>query len=254
MVIFISCLVLSVTYIYICLFLLFFPYLGFSVLTDGGGGHGHSHGGGGGHGHGHSHGGSAKNNHSHGHHHLSPDGDVSSREASPQPLTPTPDSEADTTSEKSTKPVAAPSAASQMNMKGVFLHVLADALGSVIVCISACVIIFTDFEYKEYVDPTLSVLMVTLIIYSTWGLLVESAMILLQTVPTHIQIDSLQRKLLQEVSELFLLLKGKCLCSPCDYFSCETHCGVHQIVISGSHGVVILWEGICVSRDQLSCL
>lgn len=84
-------------------------------------------------------------------------------------------------------------------MRGVFLHVLADALGSVIVCASACVYMFTDFTYKEYVDPTLSVLMVILIMYSTWGLLVESAMILLQTVPTHIQVDSLEKKLLQEI-------------------------------------------------------
>lgn len=86
-----------------------------------------------------------------------------------------------------------------MNMRGVFLHVLADALGSVIVCASACVILFTDFSYKDYVDPTLSVMMVCLILYSTWGLLIESAMILLQTVPTHIQVDSLQKKLLKEV-------------------------------------------------------
>lgn len=93
----------------------------------------------------------------------------------------------------------AATSAQQMNMRGVFLHVLADALGSVIVCASALVIMFTDFQYKDYVDPSLSVIMVILIIYSTWGLLVESAMILLQTVPTHIQVDYLQRKLLQEV-------------------------------------------------------
>lgn len=92
-----------------------------------------------------------------------------------------------------------PSSSAQLNMRGVFLHVLADALGSVIVCASALVIRFTDFGYKDYVDPTLSVVMVCLILYSTWGLLVESAMILLQTVPTHIQVDSLQSKLLQEV-------------------------------------------------------
>lgn len=132
-------------------------------------------------------------------------------------MTPTPDSEVDSVSEKSGKQLnQAPSAASQMNMRGVFLHVLADALGSVIVCASACVIMFTNFEYKDYVDPTLSVLMVTLIMYSTWGLLVESAMILLQTVPTHIQIDSLQRKLLQEVIELLL---NVCLLFDCSGFS-----------------------------------
>lgn len=85
-------------------------------------------------------------------------------------------------------------------MKGVFLHVMADALGSLIVCISAIIMIsFTDWKYNDKVDPFLSVMMVCLILYSTWPLLVESAMILLQTVPTHIQVDSLQKKLLEEV-------------------------------------------------------
>lgn len=90
-------------------------------------------------------------------------------------------------------------AGSQMNMRGVFLHVLADALGSVIVIVSALIIWLTDWEYRFYVDPGLSVMMVCLIMKSTWPLLVESALILLQTVPTHIQVDSLQKKLLHEI-------------------------------------------------------
>ena len=40
-----------------------------------------------------------------------------------------------------------------LNMRGVFLHVMADALGSVIVIISAVVMWKTDWEYKLYVDP-----------------------------------------------------------------------------------------------------
>lgn len=88
---------------------------------------------------------------------------------------------------------------SQMNMRGVFLHVLADALGSVIVIISALVIWQTNWTYRFYVDPALSIVMVCLIMRSTWPLLVESALILLQTVPTHIQVDSLQKKLLQDI-------------------------------------------------------
>lgn len=87
-----------------------------------------------------------------------------------------------------------------MNMRGVFLHVLADALGSVIVCVSACIIQFTDWSIRDYVDPSLSVVMVVLIMYSTWPLLVESAMILLQTVPTHIEVDHLRKKLISEVN------------------------------------------------------
>ena len=47
-----------------------------------------------------------------------------------------------------------------MNMRGVFLHVMADALGSVIVIISAVIMWKTDWEYKLYVDTGLSILLV----------------------------------------------------------------------------------------------
>merc|ERR1719466_192823 len=89
--------------------------------------------------------------------------------------------------------------ASNMNMRGVFLHVMADALGSVVVIISAVIMWQTDWEYKLYVDPGLSILLVMLILRSVWPLLIESALILLQTVPTHIQVDSLQQKLMSKV-------------------------------------------------------
>ena len=42
---------------------------------------------------------------------------------------------------------------SQMNMRGVFLHVMGDALGSVVVIISALIMWRTEWEYKFYVDP-----------------------------------------------------------------------------------------------------
>ena len=45
------------------------------------------------------------------------------------------------------------SAGSQMNMRGVFLHVMADALGSVVVIISALIMWLTEWKYKDYVDP-----------------------------------------------------------------------------------------------------
>ncbi|CAG0878940.1 unnamed protein product [Darwinula stevensoni] len=90
--------------------------------------------------------------------------------------------------------------ASQMNMRGVFLHVFADALGSVIVIVSAAIIWQTDWKYRFYLDPALSILMVILIMKSVWPLLVESAMILLQTVPTHIDMDRIKQQLLAEVN------------------------------------------------------
>ena len=112
-------------------------------------------------------------------------------------------------------------------MKGVFLHVLADALGSIVVIISALIIWLTDWEYRMYVDPTLSICLVGLIMWTTWPLrklnylvtwrestflfifvcypllhdnaVQESALILLQTVPTHIQLDDIQRRLVSQV-------------------------------------------------------
>lgn len=147
------------------------------------------------HGHGHSHGG-----HSHDNHMFPPleevlaEGDINDNKGNFQ--VPLPDSKEPPQTENSVKKE---SSSSQMNMHGVFLHVLADALGSVIVIISALIIYLTQWEYRFYVDPALSVLMVCLIMNSTWPLLKESAMILLQTVPTHIQVDYLQNKLLHEI-------------------------------------------------------
>jgi len=94
---------------------------------------------------------------------------------------------------------AKPPSGAHMNMHGVFLHVLADALGSVVVIISALIIWLTEWKYRMYIDPFLSLVMVCLILSSVWPLLVESSKILLQTVPTHLQIDALKKKLLSEV-------------------------------------------------------
>ena len=70
--------------------------------------------------------------------------------------------------------------ASNMNMRGVFLHVLADALGSVVVIISAVIMWKTEWQYKKYVDPGLSLVLVLLMMKGVWPLLIESALILLQ--------------------------------------------------------------------------
>jgi len=162
--------------------------------SHGGGSHGHSHGGGS---HGHSHGNGHNHSHLHGHSHLSQlatmddnenDADYQSPQQSPS-----------LRSKSHNKEDSKVKSGTQLNMKGVFLHVLADALGSVVVIISALIIWLTDWEYRMYVDPTLSICLVGLIMWTTWPLLQESALILLQTVPTHIQLDDIQRRLVSQV-------------------------------------------------------
>lgn len=130
--------------------------------------------------------------------------------------------------------------ASQLNMRGVFLHVLGDALGSVIVVVNAIIFYFvwqpckadevcvnpcinshtTDHRHVNhtlvdlledptmptdkfagpcwvlYMDPTLCVIMVGILLYTTYPLLKESALILLQTVPKQINMHRLNERLL----------------------------------------------------------
>jgi len=135
------------------------------------GGHGHSHGGGGGHGH------------SHGPRALV--ADDQDDEGHPTNIA--------IMAKGESKPKK--KAKMSMNMRGVFLHVLSDALGSVVVIISA-ILVINEVPFMDYVDPCLSMCLVLLISCTTWPLLRESALILLQTVPTHIQVEGIQEQLL----------------------------------------------------------
>ncbi len=87
----------------------------------------------------------------------------------------------------------------QLNMRGVFLHVLGDALGSVIVIISALFIKLRTEEWRYKVDPAMSIVLVIIIFNTTLPLLRKSAKILLQNVPRHIRVKRLQEKLLENV-------------------------------------------------------
>ena len=90
----------------------------------------------------------------------------------------------------------------QLNMRGVYLHVLGDALGSIIVIISALIIKYASGEWTIYVDPGMSIFMVLLILKTSIPLMRESSLILLQTVPTHIKIKEVQDRLLDHVEEV----------------------------------------------------
>uniref|UniRef100_A0A673YI90 Solute carrier family 30 member 1b n=1 Tax=Salmo trutta TaxID=8032 RepID=A0A673YI90_SALTR len=92
--------------------------------------------------------------------------------------------------------------ASQLNMQGVFLHVLGDALGSVIVVVNALTFTyawqplhFTGPCWVLYLNPTLCIIMVGFLLYTTLPLLKESVLILLQTVPKQIDMPRLLGRL-----------------------------------------------------------
>jgi cobalt-zinc-cadmium efflux system protein len=74
-----------------------------------------------------------------------------------------------------------------LNIHGAFLHIMGDAAVSVGVIIGGIVILQTGWYL---IDPLLSILISCVIIYGAWELLKESVNILLESVPSHINIES----------------------------------------------------------------
>ena len=85
--------------------------------------------------------------------------------------------------------------ASQLNINGVYLHILGDALGSVIVMISALIIMLAHGAWTLYVDPVMSIIMVIIILKTSIPLLKETSLILMQTVPTHLNAEEIKTRL-----------------------------------------------------------
>lgn len=73
-----------------------------------------------------------------------------------------------------------------MNMEGVFLHVLGDALGNVGVIATALFIWKTDYSWRFYFDPVISLLITVIIFTSALSLCRKSSKILLQATPAHV--------------------------------------------------------------------
>ena len=85
------------------------------------------------------------------------------------------------------------SAAESLNMKGAYLEVLSDALGSVAVIVGAVVIYFTNWYW---VDTILAVAIGFWVLPRTWILLKQSINILLEGVPEEVDIEKLRNDLL----------------------------------------------------------
>lgn len=82
------------------------------------------------------------------------------------------------------------------NLHAVFLHVLGDALGSVGVILTGIVVYFVEAEWKYYADPVFSVLLGLLIAKTSVPVVLQSAHLLLQSVPKSVDLKQLSLQLL----------------------------------------------------------
>ena len=84
-----------------------------------------------------------------------------------------------------------------LNMRGVFLHVLGDALGNIGVIATALFIWLTDFSWRFYADPVISLVITGIIFASALPLVKSASLILLQGVPRGIILDDVKEDILE---------------------------------------------------------
>jgi len=87
---------------------------------------------------------------------------------------------------------------SDLNMRGVFLHVMGDALGNIGVIASALFIWLTNFSWRFYTDPAISLIITVIILGSAIPLCKAASRILLQAVPAGISVDDIK----EDIEEL----------------------------------------------------
>ena len=80
------------------------------------------------------------------------------------------------------------------NVRGAFLHMAADAAVSVGVVVAGVAIMTTDLKW---IDPVVSVVIMAIITWSTWGLFTESIGLAMDAVPRRIDIDELSQALIE---------------------------------------------------------
>lgn len=81
-----------------------------------------------------------------------------------------------------------------LNLRGAWLHVMGDLLGSVTAVVAGVLIASAGWLWA---DPLCSVLISVIIIYGSWRLIVESVNVLLEGTPPHISLSAVESVILE---------------------------------------------------------
>jgi cobalt-zinc-cadmium efflux system protein len=76
-----------------------------------------------------------------------------------------------------------------LNVRAAYLHLIADAMGSVGALIAGAVLWYTGWRP---IDPIITLLFSGLMLYSSWDLIKESVLVLMEHVPLHLDPDQIR--------------------------------------------------------------
>jgi cobalt-zinc-cadmium efflux system protein len=80
-----------------------------------------------------------------------------------------------------------------LNVRGAWLHVLSDALGSVGVIAAGVAIWMFGWNWA---DPVASIIIGALVLYSSWSLLKEAVAVLMEEAPGHLDVDEIRNAII----------------------------------------------------------
>jgi len=82
----------------------------------------------------------------------------------------------------------------ELNVKGAYLHLALDAVVSAGVVFAGIIISYTGLKW---IDPLISLVIMGVLIYSTWSLLIESLRLTLDAVPANIDTEKIKGQMLK---------------------------------------------------------
>ncbi len=82
---------------------------------------------------------------------------------------------------------------SNLNMHGAWLHIMTDALGSIAALVAGVLIWVFGWEWA---DPVASIAIGLLVIYSSWNLVKQAIAILMESTPSHLNLDAVRDAML----------------------------------------------------------
>jgi cobalt-zinc-cadmium efflux system protein len=81
-----------------------------------------------------------------------------------------------------------------LNIQGAFLHIIGDLLGSVGTIIAGIIILRWNFYLA---DPIISIIIALLILYSSISLINEAVHVLMESTPSHINVETIRQSILE---------------------------------------------------------
>ncbi|MET9360091.1 cation diffusion facilitator family transporter [Streptomyces sp. NPDC006632] len=129
-----------------------------------------------------------------------------------------------------------------LNLRGAYLEVLGDALGSVAVIVGGLVILFTGWQAA---DPIASIVIGLLIVPRTYGLLRDALHVLMEATPQDMDLAEVRRHLLAEPGVVDVHdLHGWTVTSGMPVLT--AHVVVREAVLDGGYGALLTRLQACV--------